>query len=166
MQVRVHLTKPDIARANVLFLTNSPSTLKGIAVFVVAIGAFLYFTRHPQSAMDWGVLAFSAAVGVILSFLISTSISLIWILGNSTEKAGVTGEHLFEITEQGLREKTSQNESIQAWAGIRKPLRSRKLILVRINAYLFHVLPRRAFADEAAYDAWWNELNRRSGSAA
>ena len=154
MQLRVHLSRSDIARANVLLLAKSSSSLKGIGVFILVIGALLYFARPPDNPTAWLVLAIGAAIGGLLAFLVSCSISLLWILKNSTDKAGVTGEHLFEISEQGFREKTAQNESVQAWSGLWKPLRSNQLILVRINAYLFHVLPRRAFADDAEYDQW------------
>ncbi len=161
MHLRVTLSKSDIASANVLLLAKSPSSLKGIGIFVLAVGAFLYFTRNPQTPQDWLVLFIASAAGGFSAFFVSCSVSLLWILAQSTDKAGVTGEHQFEITELGFREKTSQNESVQAWAGLQKPIRSRRLILVRINAYLFHVLPRRAFADDTEYDAWWAELNRR-----
>jgi hypothetical protein len=138
--------------ANALLLAKSPSGVKAVAIFILAIGALLVYTRSPQTVQDWLVLAVASAVGGLVAFLVSCLVNLLWILTQSTERAGVTGEHLFEITEQGFREKTAQNESVQAWAGLWKPLRSRKLILVRINGYLFHVLPRRAFTDNAEYE--------------
>ena len=165
MHLRVTLFKSDIARANLLLLTKSPSSIKGIAIFVIAIGAFIYWSRSPETPIDWLVLGVSAVIGGLLAFAVSCSISLVWILSNSTEKAGVVGEHYFEITEQGFHEKTNQNDSLQGWSGMLKPMRSKQLTLVRINAYLFHVLPRRAFADDHEYDAWWNELSRRCGAA-
>jgi hypothetical protein len=165
MHLRVTLTKSDIAHANLLLLAKSPSSLKGIVIFVVGIGVVLYFSRHPSTLLDWSVLALASAIGGFVAFLISCAISMLWILKNSTDKAGVTGEHVFEISEQGFREKTSQNESIQGWSGMLRPIRSRKITLVRINAYLFHALPRRAFSDDSEYEAWWNELTRRCGAA-
>jgi hypothetical protein len=165
MQLRVHLGKSDIARANILLLVKSPSSLKSIGIFVLGIGTLLYFMRPPETPIAWFVLAIGAALGGLVAFLVSCSISLLWVLKNSTDKAGVTGEHLYEITDRGFREKTPQNESVQAWSGMWRPLRSNQLILVRINAYLFHALPRRAFANDAEYDHWWSELSRRCGAA-
>jgi YcxB-like protein len=165
MHLRVTLSKADVARANLLLLAKSPSSLKGIGIFTAALGALLYFTRTPDTATNWAVLAVAALIGGVAAFVVSCSISLLWILKNSTDEAGVTGEHLFEITDDGFRDKTAQNDTLQAWKGMWKPLRSRHLILVRINAYLFHVLPRRGFTDATEYEAWWNELHRRCGAA-
>ncbi len=165
MRIFVTIGKADIVRANILLLTRSSSSLKGLVVFIIGIGAFIYFTRSSEHDLNLPILVVASLIGGIAAFLISCSISLLWILKNSTVEAGVTGEHLFEITDQGFHEKTSQNDSLQLWKGMWTPLRSRNLILVRINAYLFHVLPRRAFRDDAEYDAWWNELQRRSSAA-
>ena len=165
MHLHVTLTKSDIARANLLLLAKSPSSLKGIAIFVVGIGAFIYLSRDPSTPFSWAVLILASTIGGFAAFLISCSIGLMWALKNSTDKAGVTGDHVFEITEQGFREKTSQNESIQRWPGTLKPIRSRTMTLVRINAYLFYALPRRAFKDDSEYEAWWNELTQRCGAA-
>lgn len=165
MHLHINLRKSDIAHANVLLLAKSPGTFMGITIFILAIGAYLFFTRSPEEPRDWLIFVIASMVGGFFAFLASCCVSLLWVLTQSTDKAGVTGEHLFEITEQGFREKTSQNDSVQAWSGLWKPLRSRKLILVRLNGYLFHALPRRAFKDDVEYEAWWSELNRRCGAA-
>jgi hypothetical protein len=165
MHLRVTLHRSDIARGNLLLLLKSPSCLKSLAIFVLAVGALVFWSRSPDSPLNWFVLAVSALIGGLFAFLANWCFSLAWILSKSTVKAGVIGEHCFEITERGFREKTEQNEAMQGWSSMLKPLRSRQLILVRPNSYLFYVLPRRAFEDDHEYEEWWSQLSRRCGAA-
>lgn len=168
MKLHVNLTRADIARANLLLLTKSAGTLKGIAIMVIVIGVQMYFysSLKPTTPVDWAVFIAISVVGGIVGFLAMMAICLVWVLANSTEKGGVIGDHFYEITENEFHERTAQNDSSHKWIGMHKPIRSRHLILVRVNAYMFHVLPRRSFESDLAFEICWKEIEKKFLSVA
>lgn len=164
MKVHAHLTRSDIARANLLVMRRSPSSLRSVLLLALAVGLFAAVDgARPHGLQAWLLLAGLSLAGGILVYLLMAAFSLAWILLHATEQAGATGDHVFEISDEGFRERTPYNDSLHAWCGLQKPLRSSDLILVRINAFLVHVIPRRIFARDEDFEAWWTEIDRRSG---
>ena len=45
----------------------------------------------------------------------------------------------------GLREQTEANDTLNYWSAIQKIDKTKSAITVQMNAWLFHILPRRAF---------------------
>lgn len=61
------------------------------------------------------------------------------------KKSGILGVHHYSLSEQGLEERTDANETLQKWEGIQSITKLPNYILFRVNGYLFHTVPRRAF---------------------
>ena len=166
MQVRFDLTKSDLAQSSLVLIVKSPATwIKGVVFNAFLVGILIYFFRNPQSRFDWAMLVLSSFVGGLMGFIFSVGVNMANLLLVVTKKAGLLGEHLIEIGDDGLREKTKQNDTFQSWQGMLAPIRSNRLILIRVNAYLLHVVPRRAFKDDIQYESFWRELNQRCGAA-
>jgi hypothetical protein len=79
----------------------------------------------------------------------------------ATGVGGVLGSHTFEIRAEGLFESTSANQTNTNWSAIRRAIRTDRYIVVSLAWWLFHCIPRRAFPDAAAYDAFFQALDQR-----
>ena len=80
-------------------------------------------------------------------------ISMVFILTTSSKSNGILGEHEYEITSEGLLEKTKANEGLSKWSGIQEVRKAGSFILFRISGYLFHIIPKRSFeSDEEFYE--------------
>ncbi|GAA5444354.1 hypothetical protein Misp06_02540 [Microbulbifer sp. NBRC 101763] len=136
---------------------------------VLFLGMFVFFSY--KDGFTFSIK--STLIGVVSSFigaLVATLIAWLWNLGYillmSNSKSGVLGKHEYVITEEGLSESTEANEALIKWSGIDDVKINKNYILVRVNQYLFHMLPRRSFSSLAKYEEFGNILSSRaSGNA-
>jgi hypothetical protein len=71
----------------------------------------------------------------------------------------------YTLGEDGLEERTVANVTLIKWGGAWKVSRTPTYICVNIAPLLFHVLPRRCFATQQAYDEFWEGLQRLAPKA-
>ena len=81
------------------------------------------------------------------------------------KKSGVLGKHDYTLTDLGLREVTDANESVQKWSGIQDVIMLPHYVLIKINGYLFHIVPRRAFANEEQFLAFYEKARTLNDAA-
>jgi len=155
MQVSTDVRRSDLAGFNLHLLPRAKPNAVFVAIVAVGTLAYLLLSRRPDSPADFAIAAFAALAAGIVSLLVGFVISLVYVLFASTEKGGVLGAHTYTIGPDGLREVTSSNETLQRWSGIEHIGMSRRYIYIRINSYLFHVIPRRAFSSDEEFAAFW-----------
>ncbi|USD23093.1 YcxB family protein [Microbulbifer variabilis] len=167
MKIEAHITKKDLINLSCYFFPRNRGTwiyfmvlFLGMFVFLSYKDGFTFFTK-------------STLIGVVSSFigaLVATLIAWLWNLGcillMSNSKSGVLGKHEYVITEEGLSESTEANEALIKWSGIDNVKINKNYILVRVNQYLFHMLPRRSFSSLAKYEEFGNILSSRVGENA
>ena len=164
MDVEINVTRGDIVRFNVAKLFRLKSNLVVLVVSLVIVGAGVWKGAVAGGQdVDWFVVLAVTAVGGGLLFAAIVLFSLVFVLISSTAQNGVVGKHTYTIEEGGLREVTQANDSLNFWPAIRKVDKSRTAISVEIAPWLFHVLPRREFESDQAYEAFFNELRSRAG---
>ncbi len=163
MQVEVTVTRRDIARFNLskLFRLKSNLIVLAFAYFVVGMGAMKGATSDGQG-VDWVVFLVVTLLGGTLLFGAIVIVSLIFVLISSNSQNGVVGPHTYTIEERGLRELTKANDTLNFWSAIRKVDKSSTAISVEIAPWLFHVLPRREFESDEAYEAFFREIRSRA----
>jgi hypothetical protein len=59
---------------------------------------------------------------------------------------GLIGEHTITLTPEGLEESTSFNSGLHRWTGILRVVSTRLYLLIYINEYMVHTIPKRAFS--------------------
>lgn len=79
---------------------------------------------------------------------------------------GVLGPHTYRIDAEGLHEVTPVNEGLQRWAGVQEVGRSKRFVYIRINSYLFHLIPRHAFASDREFEEFGDAAHAFWTSAA
>lgn len=64
--------------------------------------------------------------------------------------------HEYEISEDGLYEKTAANETKTNWNGITDIRRLRHYMLIQIDPGLFHVIPDSSFENEEEFNNFYS----------
>jgi len=125
---------------------------------------------HSESSPSHWLCAVSLVVvlgviGLALLIALALLVAVITVVQVSAQ-CGVLGSHTFEIRDEGFFESTSVNQTLTSWSAIACVIRTDHSILVSLTGWLFHCIPRRAFADAAACDTFLNALQQRIGRSA
>lgn len=132
-----------------------------IAVAVLSAVTFLYLMYTTSSKAGNNGLGVNLAISLSAGFfgiLAGMLVCIAFLLVTANEKSGTLGEHEYEIREDGLFERTKANEALARWGGVYSIERSRDQIHVRINSYLFHVIPRHAFKSDDEFKQFFDEM--------
>jgi hypothetical protein len=80
----------------------------------------------------------------------------------SRKNRTVLTEHTITLREDGFVEETAYNKTEHKWISVQKLARTRKYIFIYIAQHMAHVVPRRAFRDDAQWDAFFTYCKQRS----
>lgn len=71
-------------------------------------------------------------------------------------RKGITGEHSIEISEEGLREKTTVNDSFSTWESVTKLDQDKKYLFIFLGHEVY-TIPKSAFTSIEEADAFFNK---------
>jgi len=166
MQIVAEIRRSDLAHLHFYLVPRLKGNWILVAVIALAVIAWaIYTSRGPLTVTKLAIAVFSGLVGGIIGTLIGTTLNLLGVLAMSS-KGGVLGCHEYELRADGLFERTSANEQLAKWSGIDAIEMIGSLIYVRINGYLFHLIPRRSFATDSAYAEFFERLRSSWRAAA
>ena len=162
MQVQVNIRRIDVIAFNLFLLPRARANLIFFVAVAIGIFTFLIAQQSSLSTANIVIALISSVIGGAAALLLGFLGSLIFVLLSSSVKSGVLGLHTYNIEPEGLREITAVNEGLQKWTGIQEVARSKRFLYIRINGYLFHLIPRHAFSSDhefnefgaAAYNNW------------
>lgn len=152
MKVQTNISRTDLALLSLVVLPRLRSSYVTIAIIACAIIGYVFW-RHglPQTPSQWSLLLVSSIVGGVLGLLIGFAINLLQLLLASKESSGTLGVHSYEITTDGLVERTVANYSIQHWSGVSSIRTFGPYLLVEIPGHLYHLIPKRSFESDARF---------------
>ena len=160
-RVVVHLRRRDLLRAQFQMIRRM-RIFKLLFLAFLCVGVWDWYRYPSATEMPWYLWAGEVLLGallvtcaaIVLVFLIAAPLMLLRL----SRTQGVLGDHSFEITPEGLREVTDASEIRVSWGSARKVFRTRSFLFALIQGRGAFLFPRRAFADSAAYDEFWNGL--------
>jgi len=155
MKVITEISRGDLVWFNLAILPRLKSTY--ITMLFIAALAFIWIASDkgmPNTAIDWFGMIIGSVVGGIAGMLAGTLVSFVFILLSSSKTNGTLGHHEYEISAEGLFEKTPVNEGISKWAGIHEIRVVGPYLVFRISSFLFHIIPKRSFATEQEFVAF------------
>lgn len=157
MKVTTEIKKTDLILFNLGVFPKLESTYKSMLVLGGLIFVIIFIIKgFPQTTNDWMAIIIASIGGGIGGIIFGLIFSLISILFLSSEKDGTLGKHEYQVTTEGLHEKTSANEGINKWEGIMKIRTTNSYILFQISSCLFHVVPKRSFTSKESYEQFIN----------
>ena len=146
MKVVTDITRIDLIKFNLSLIPRVKSTYISMLVVITFVFIFLSWTKgFPETSSDWLAISMGSIGGGIAAMLFGFAVSIISTAFMSTQSNGVLGKHEYHVTSDGLYEKTSANESLNKWEGIKSISRVGSYILFQISGYLYHVIPKNSF---------------------
>jgi hypothetical protein len=164
--IHVDLQASDVVYA-LLSLHLRPATLgKAWLIWTFVVGAILVALRGlPSSEIDVAILAVASTGGAIGSLIFALAFNLIRAVLVVRKAHGVLGTHEFALTNEGIWEKTSANESLVKWLSIKSIRATGRAFLIELPMGSLHIIPFRAFADKAECEHFLHEFKRLAANA-
>jgi hypothetical protein len=110
-------------------------------------------------------------VAKIITFLIIELILFVLIAGGfaitvvlsmvSRRNKTVLTEHTLTVADGSFVEETAYNKTDYKWAGVQKLARTRSYVFIYISQHAAHVLPRRAFQNDAEWHSFYDFCKHR-----
>jgi hypothetical protein len=167
MKVVANISRGDLIRFN---LYVAPRLRANWIFFgILVAGSFAYLTYESEPPVTSSILLtnlFTALLGGVVGMTFGLTVCLVFLFFSATHRSGQLGKHEYEIRSDGLFERTAANEAINKWPGILSISTSSDQIHVRVNSYMFHVIPRHSFRDDAEFNEYFEELRCQWRSAA
>jgi hypothetical protein len=153
MEVTTNIEKLDLIKLNLSIAIKMKSTYISILVITGIVFSFLLWKKGiPSTDKNWMIMVFASFSGGLLGTIASLLFNMICILSMSSEKSGVLGEHHYQVSPDGLHEKTSANEGLSKWKGIAEIRVTDTYLFFRITGYLYHIIPKRSFNSQSEFN--------------
>jgi len=135
--------------------------------FVLIMGIFMASQSLQEPELAASSLAHKIAFAVIYEILYLGALFVIYVvligltilLGRNR---GILGEHVLEVTPDGLLERTDVNESLFRWPGFHKIRETRRYLYLYVTDVQVHLVPKRAFASPTEMRAFQDEIQRHT----
>jgi hypothetical protein len=154
MEITTDLRKRDLAWVSVHMLFRARFNWIFVLLLSLVILAVLVIAREPRTYSAFLLFVGASLVGGVAGLIAGMAFQLLFTLMSVGKDGGVLGIHTLTLTDRGLHERTEANEGLQLWRGIRSIKSVGDYILIQINAYQFHIVPRRAFQTREDFDAF------------
>ncbi|HEX7027038.1 MAG TPA: YcxB family protein [Gammaproteobacteria bacterium] len=159
MQIKAFLTRKDLVLLNLyVFLRLKSTWVLFFALWAGFVVFEIFSDGMPDSNNELLLLVVSYGIGAMVGIFGLLIWCVLWILITANKKSGVLGEHEYRIEEHGLFEQTDANETLTKWRSIVSIWKTRMFILVRVNSYLFHIIPKNAFGTSKEFTEFYDEL--------
>ena len=79
----------------------------------------------------------------------------------SRKNKTILTEHTIILGEEGFTEETPFNKTEQKWTIVQKLARTKRYIFIYVAQHMAHVVPRRAFHNEAEWNAFYEYCRRK-----
>jgi YcxB-like protein len=158
--VTVTLTRWDLVRLNVSLMARIRSTWMLLVVMTLAAGLLhASIGGLPGTSRAWLVMGLGVAIAAALGSAAGLVVAVFLVLF-CPDPDTTLGDKTYRFEADGLREKTSVNDTIIRWGGVRDVRRIGDFILINVAPGLYHALPRRSFSSPREYQAFWRAAQR------
>lgn len=159
MEVSARITKLDLVKMQFALFFKT----KAYFLYFVLIVFFLLITSldsiEKSGIMMWILPNLVISVFVLFIMIVA---SVLMLLLTATSAKGFIGNQTFKITDSGFSEVTEGTETISSWNAIEKIYKTKQYIFVRISAYRFHIIPKRAFQSDEEFEQFATLLMDKS----
>ena len=160
--MRYRITRGDLIRVRLRANFRSRGTLVALGLLAVAWACLILL--HPSAASrSWpvkivAVILFVGMMIAITAILLTAAVLISTLLQTYR---GLLGEHILEITDEGLVERTEFNEGLHRWAGIDRVMAHSRFLMIYVTPGHIHIVPWRAFGSTAEASLFQGELMTR-----
>ncbi|MDH5181222.1 MAG: YcxB family protein [Gammaproteobacteria bacterium] len=155
MEISANISRLDLFKMQYILLFKLRANYFFIALLylVAGLASFKLLAAGDVAVWVWTWLLIGSVI-----FLITFNLIIFIQLVSATAEKGWIGETLFRLEDESFYEKTAGTETRTRWQAIIQVYRTKNFILVRINAYRIHIIPKRAFANDNEFEKFYNRL--------
>lgn len=155
MKVTTDLRVGDIVAINVRnYFANRARYAMSVVVAVAYAFYLLNDIGAPVDQRGWIILAAGGVVFAVACFFLFLGVGVLNAVSMVKNHRGVIGVHEMELSPQGLRDGTEFFQSFTRWPAVARITRRGSYLSFWVSPYLAHIVPERAFADAAGFDAF------------
>ncbi|HMJ89502.1 MAG TPA: YcxB family protein [Candidatus Acidoferrum sp.] len=137
---------------------RSPFIVGSCVVFMIMISMVFVQAIPSEASVTEKVI-----ILLVLEFCAAALFAGSTVLSVSSRKnKTILTDHTLILSDQNFVEQTVFNRTEQTWESVQKLTRTRTHIFIYIAQYMAHVIPRRAFATEADWDAFFTYCKTRT----
>ncbi|MFN7139398.1 MAG: YcxB family protein [Limisphaerales bacterium] len=152
ISIQYSLTRGDIFRAGTTVIFRN----RIVQIFVIGVTLLNgWWTLAPEFNERTILENISHAIAFLIIFLgIIAVVQCVFSAASAMlqNNRGVLGQHILEITNDGLIERTDANETLHKWAAIQRIISTSRNLYIYTGSENFHLVPKRSFStDEIAH---------------
>lgn len=160
MQIKVDINRLDYWNFNKYSIRKIPSLrrnfiLNMIALPILVFIGFLFLRILFQ--MSFPLVLIVSIVGGIIGDLLLLYMMKLQIMKLPEDKEGLLGEHIIEISEEGIRESTSVNTGFNIWNGVHGIDQDKDYIYIFLDSMLAHIIPKKSFQSMVEANEFYNK---------
>ena len=164
--VMVTVTRSDLIALSLRYSLDIRRAWRSLAVISALVAAYVvYESGVPSALRTWLFVIAIALLGALVALLCGVVVGLLAVEFLARKAPGVLGAHEYTFTDRGLFEKTSANETLIKWGGVRSVRHHARFLEIEVTPGTLHVIPRRAFATDGDYKAFCEHAERLRGVA-
>ncbi len=157
MRVEVIITKLDLLKLHFYMLLRLKANQAMLVLLLVCAGVGGFDMVGMAGIVPWLLFTLlGSSIAFLALFFMGSGLQTLM----ATSEKGFIGDQVFEILGDGFLEKTMGSETKTAWAAIENIYKTEKYIFVKINGSRFHIIPKRAFSDQAGFYRFWDLISR------
>jgi hypothetical protein len=164
MDITVTITRRDLA--GMMFRLARETTVSKLlfaVVFVIVVKTITSSGRDVTLALLASYVMTGVLFGIAAVYA-NAALTAVGCVLRTRRTLGVLGEHLYSISETGLREKTDVNDSTYAWPSVTNVVVAAHALILRAGTG-YHLIPSRAFPTKEAFRDFCNAITRYSAGA-
>lgn len=143
---------------------------RALFYFFAAFGLFIIWTSFTSPAImgksvPWRLIysAFVLIVIFVAAFIVGMSVSALNMF--LSKGKGMVGEHQLEITEEGLKERTDFNCTINTWDGMGGIKETGSFFLLFVTDHTAHLVPKNKPLSEGDLKVFIEQLRQKTKEA-
>jgi len=123
---------------------------------VIAVIFLVAFMSYLDSE-SMGQVILRIVLSIPMSYYLMLFLMKLRIKKFSKRNEGIIGEHSIEISEEGVREITKVNNSLNLWNGITKIKQDNSYIYIYIKEFEAHIIPKKSFKSEEEANSYFKD---------
>src|ERR1043165_2690233 len=162
MTIRYRNTFRDVMAFCLYHYPRAPVTIGSYGI-LFAVLSFIIFQALPKEGnVVTKILVFSAMeIIAFLALAVVLALSVVLSMVSRRNRTFLT-EHTIVLGEEIFTEETVYNKTEQKWTSVQKLARTKHYLFIYLAQHMAHVVPRRAFRDDAEWDAFYDYCRQRT----
>jgi hypothetical protein len=151
--VIVELTRKDLAGFTARWLIGWSRIWPTFLFVFLLVAAFVTYKHGiPHTPRNWLALLAAGTGGGIGAVVFGLLFGMVGVVLQASKMPGMLGRHEYSFVTAGLMERTDANETLIKWGGARSVIRTNEFVQIEIAPGFAHIVPRRAFYDDATFE--------------